>query len=146
MAADEAAAEDGVRLALDDEVEQLRVLLGAVLEVGVLDDDDVAHGRGDAAAHGGPLPAVPFLDEVREAAAGGQRLDDVAAAVRGGVVDRDQLEAQGHGQDAIDDLLDGPPLVVDGHHDGEERILEGCGPAAAHGRDPSPAGRPQRPP
>ena len=61
--ADEAAAEDRVGLALDDQVEQVRVLLGAVLEVGVLDDDDVARRLGDPPPHGRALALVPLLQE-----------------------------------------------------------------------------------
>ena len=68
MAADEAAAEHGVRLALHDEVEQVRVLLGAVLEVGVLDDDDVARRLRDPPPHRRALAPVPLLQEELEAA------------------------------------------------------------------------------
>jgi hypothetical protein len=134
--ADEAAAVDGVGLPFDDEVEQVRVLLGAVFEVRVLDDDDVARRLPDPPPHGRALAAVLLLQDVLESALRGQPRHEVAAAVRGGIVDRDQLDAQRHLQHAVDDLLDRLALVVDRHDHAQERIHERGRPAAAHRRPP----------
>ena len=136
MPADEAAAVDGVGLALDDQVEQLRVFLGAVFEVRVLHQDDVARRLPDPPPHRRAFAAVPLLHEVLESALGGQPRHEVAAAVRGRIVDRDQLDAQRHLQHAVDDLLDGGALVVDRHDHAQERIDERGRPAAAQCRPP----------
>ena len=45
--AEEAGAEDGVRLAFDERIEEHRPVVGVVLEVGVLHDDDIARARGE---------------------------------------------------------------------------------------------------
>jgi hypothetical protein len=140
VAAQEAAAEDGVGLALHDEVDELRELLGAVLQVGVLHHDDVAPGLGDPAAHRRALAAVAVLEQHPEAVLLREAGQQVAAAVGAGVVHRDQLLAQRHRHHALHHLLEGGALVVDRHHDGEERVLERRGPALAHEADPYPPG------
>ena len=55
---EEARAVDDVGTALEDRLQQQGVLARVVLEVGVLDDDDVARGFADAARDGGALALV----------------------------------------------------------------------------------------
>ena len=54
--ADEPRAEDDVGLVVDDGLDQLGILLGLVLEIGVLDDDDVAGGVLGSQCERSPLP------------------------------------------------------------------------------------------
>ena len=54
--ADEPRAEDDVGLALDDRLDELGILRRVVLEVGVLDDDDLAGGVPEPGAQAAPLP------------------------------------------------------------------------------------------
>ena len=61
--ADEPRAEDDVGLVLDDRLDELGILLRVVLEVGILDDDDVAGGVSEAGAQGGPLALVAVVED-----------------------------------------------------------------------------------
>ena len=68
LGAEEARAEDDVGLALEDRAQQQRVLARVVLEVGVLDDHDVAGGLAEAAGHRRALALVGGLEEDADAA------------------------------------------------------------------------------
>ena len=94
----EARAEDDVGVAVEDRLEQLRVLARIVLEVGVLDEGDVAgdvrHGR----AHGGALALVALVvhhDEAEVVGVSGTSARNASSASRGAVaravVDDDDL-------------------------------------------------------
>ena len=73
--ADEPRAVDDVGLALDDRLDELRVLRGVVLEVGVLDDDDLAGGVAEPGAQGRPLALVLLVEDDRQVGLlGGQSL------------------------------------------------------------------------
>ena len=79
VAAHEARAEDDVGLAVEDRLEQPRVFLRVVFEVGVLHDHDVAGGGGEAGAQRGALAPVDFVvDDLVD-----QRRDLACAAGRG---------------------------------------------------------------
>ena len=54
--ADEARAVDDVGLALDDRLDELRILLGVVFEIGVLDDDDSPVACWNPVRSAAPLP------------------------------------------------------------------------------------------
>ena len=59
--ADEAGAEDGVRLAAENGLEQRGVVCGIVFEVGVLDEHDVRRGFADAGSQGSALAMVALV-------------------------------------------------------------------------------------
>ena len=122
----EARPVDHVRLALEDRRQELRVVPRVVLEVRVLDQHDVAGRLGEAAPEGGALPLVGLLVEDPDLVllVGGpepaglgqlglQPAQVVARAVRGAVVDDDDLLGHRHGLDALEDLRKREPLVVD---------------------------------
>ena len=130
-------------LPLHDQVEELGILLRAVLEVGVLDHDHVARRLGDSPPHRRALAPVLLLQQQLEAARAGELGEPLARAVARGVVDGDELDAQRHRQDAAHDLVDRRALVVDRHHDAQDRIRERRTPlharvGAAH-RRPMPS-------
>ena len=105
--------------------DQLRVLLGRVLEVGVLDDDEVA-GRPprSPAAAPPPCPGCAPAGTAGTRAARWRPASIVARAVGRAVVDDDELLAHRHRQHAREDLLDGVLLVVDGHDDRQQRVRQ----------------------
>ena len=115
---------DHVGPALADELDELRVLLGRVLEVGVLDDDDLAGHLGEPAPQRRALALVPLLEDQPEAVLLLETRQDVARAVGRTVVDHDQLDSHRLGEYPADDLLNRRPLVVDGHHDRQQRVLQ----------------------
>ena len=59
----EARAEDDVGVAVDDRLDELPVLVRVVLEVGVLDDDDVARGAREARPDGVAFAARAILED-----------------------------------------------------------------------------------
>ena len=59
--ADEAGAEDGVRLAAENGLEQRGVVRRVVFEVGVLDEHDVRRGFADASSQGGTFALVAVV-------------------------------------------------------------------------------------
>jgi len=61
FAAGEAGAEDDVGAAVEDGFEEFGVFVGVVFEVGVLDDDGVAGGGGEAGAEGGAFALVDVV-------------------------------------------------------------------------------------
>ena len=63
LAARESRAIDHVGQAVDDRLDQLRVLLRIVFEVGVLDDDYVASRFGEPSAQRGALPLIDGMEE-----------------------------------------------------------------------------------
>ncbi len=67
MPAEESRAVDDVGAPFDDQLDELRELFRRVLEVGVLDDDDVAGDRGEPAPERRPLALIPLLQQQREA-------------------------------------------------------------------------------
>ena len=98
------------------------VLAGVVLEVGVLDDHDVAGGRGECrCAARRPCPGCASCRITRRSTRLAQpALQQLAGAVGRAVVDDDDL-LLGHGEarTRLEDPLDGGGLVVDGDDDRE---------------------------
>jgi hypothetical protein len=166
--AGEARPIDGIRLALEDGCEQLRIVARVVFEIRVLDQHDVPGRLGEAAPQGGALPLVRLLVEdadlvllVRRPQAPGlgqlglEPPQVVSRAVPGAVIDDDDLLGEnGDRLDALQDLGKREPLVVDGNDDGEargglrshRRHYSRAPPAASKSGDwagdPATAGRP----
>ena len=102
-----------------DRLDQLRVVLHGVLEIGVLDQDDAAGRVLEPLAHGGALPPRGVLEDEADPGIGGVPRDDVPRAVGRVALDHDELDldvGDVDGQDAIDRGANGLHLVV-GRHD-----------------------------
>ena len=109
-----------------------------VLQVGVLDQQDIAGGCGDGRAHGRALALVLGMEHHREVALGLLLTQDVLRAVGGAVVDHDDflldqqwhvgvdcqrfVERQIHGAHPTQDLPQGSLLVVDRDQDGDLHV------------------------
>src|SRR4030095_5326729 len=116
--------------AFDGRPEHLLVVARVVLEVGVLDDHELAGGLAKAAVQRGALAPVPELVEHVHPLAH-DAVGDSAGAVGGAVVDDDQLANPRGLEDALDRLLDGGELVVTRHDHGQRAL------AWDHGEDGS---------
>lgn len=121
--AQEAATEHGVRVALEDRLEQGWIVARVVLEVGVLHQDHVAAGFAKAALQRRALAAILVLEKQPHLwVARRKLLHDLAGAVRRAVVDYDDLSRQPTAvcrEHAAEQLLDPTSLVVDRDHDGK---------------------------
>jgi hypothetical protein len=128
-AAQKARAEHDVGVAGEDGLDEDRILVGVVFEVGILDQRDVAGDGRDRGADGGALAGVLGVEEHADAVVGvavGLGADgahQVSGAVGRRVVDDDDLLADGHGAHALDQLADRQALVEHGHQDREHEIL-----------------------
>ena len=102
--------------------DQLRPVVGVVLEVGVLDEHVVAGREREPGAHRGALPAIAFVHEDANRAVA-ELAQHVAGAVGAAVVDDDDLALDAVGEldraHAPHHLHHGVALVVDGHDDRE---------------------------
>ena len=128
VSAGETGAEHDVGLAVDNGFEEARVLVGVVFEVGVLDDDSVAGGGGDAGAECGPFALVDVVVDDFGDERGDRGAEDFAGAVGRAVIhDDDFLFSDRGGADAIDDGADSFRLVVAGDDDGEFHAEAGEG-------------------
>ena len=100
------------------------VLARVVLQVGVLDDHEIA-GRGrESRAQRRALALVLLVIQHADARLSFELLQFVARAVRRVIVNDDDFPAQPErfewdGADGGDDLMNGGALVEDGHDDGE---------------------------
>ena len=94
LAGQEARAVDHVGAVLQERAHQAGVVARVVLQVGVLEDDQVAGGRGDAGADRGALALVLLVLDVADAVRvlGGELAQDLAGAVLRAVVDDDDLD------------------------------------------------------
>ena len=117
---------DGVDgLAVGDGLEEARVLVGVILEVGVLHDDHVARGGGEPGAERGALSLVEIMEDDLVDQRHDLGAEQVAGAVARAVVDDDDLLVLDRGgPDAVDDGADGLGLVVARDDD---RELHGAG-------------------
>ena len=109
-----------------------------VLEVGVLDDDDIAGGLAKAAGHGGALALILRLQQHAHAVVPVEVGQDRPRPIPRPVVHDDEFfldVAEINGEDSSDDLPDRRLLVVAGHHDGQfhGEDLTGLGRFAASG-------------
>ena len=130
--ADEPRAEANVGDPVGDRLDQARDVTGIVFKIGVLDDDDLARGPCEARAQGGALAHVPRLKDdlgpvvTAHGRPGGQPVNQglgverghqLAAAVRGAVVDENQLLVEVDGDDAPHQLLHGGDFVEQRDHE-----------------------------
>jgi hypothetical protein len=128
---EEARAKDDIGLAEKDGREELRVLVGVVFEVGILDDDDVGMDMLEAGAKGGTFALVDLMGEDADAVVGlGELLHGVPCTVFGAIVDHHELRDLGSGKDFLDDEVKRAFLVVDGDDDakaagGDGGVLHG---------------------
>ena len=127
-AAAQAGAEDGVGLALQQRGDQRWDVRRRVLEVGVLDQQDLAVGLGDPAPHRGALALVLRLRVHRDLAMRGCEAREFGRrAVRGAVVDEQDLERELQLEQLVHDLRDRLFLVEDRHHDAHQRAARAVG-------------------
>ena len=118
MPAEKPRAEDDIGASLDNQLDQLRNSSGDVFEVGVLDGDDVAGDGGETAPERRTLSLIPLLQQQAEVVLPLQFDQAFTRAVGRAVVDDDQLGSHRHADNALDDLIDRRPFVVDRHDDG----------------------------
>ena len=119
-AAEEPGSVDDVGLARENGPEQDGVFLRVVLEVGVLDDDEIARRGAHAGPDGRALPHVARLQEDPDAVLAVELPEDVPRAVLRAVVHDHDLAlevSEVDGEDPREDLADRPALVVRRHHD-----------------------------
>ena len=98
----------------------MRIFARVVLEIGVLDDHDVACRFTNPACHGRSLAAVLRLQQHADAVPAIEIFQDVPCPIARAIVHDHDLffdVRKLDGQDAGDDLPNGAPLVVAGHHD-----------------------------
>src|SRR6266436_3134150 len=89
LLADEAGAEDDIGPALENGLEQTRVISRIVFEVGVLENRDVARHFGNGAADGGSFSSIARLAEEADLRMLiGEALGDLPTGVGGMVVDK----------------------------------------------------------
>jgi len=114
--ADETRSEHGVGLAFQDWLEQLLIPARVVFQVGVLDDRHVALHLFDRRADRRPLPPIGIVAKGLDSRlAAGKFLHQLPRPVRRAVIDDDDfdVEADRRFQDAFQNLLQSPALVVD---------------------------------
>ena len=149
--AGEAGAVHDVGLALEDRGQELRVVARVVLEVRVLDQHDVSGRLGEAAPERGALALVGLLVEdpdlvllvrrpesPRLGELGLEPAEVVSSAVLGAIVDDDDLLRNRGRLDALENLGEREPLVVDGDDDREPWGGNGSHRGIIARRDPGP--------
>src|SRR5688572_23421305 len=127
--AEEAGSIDDVGLALEDGANQLRIFVGVVLEIGVLDDHHVAGRLADAAPHRRALALIVRLEQNADAVVPVQLLEDFPGPILRPIIDDHQLLFDGTEIDfeyAGDDGADGGLLVVRRHDDTELHPADEC--------------------
>ena len=118
------------------------ILRGVVLEVGVLDDDDLAGGVPEPGAQRGALALVDLVEDDRQVGVARSHLaEDLAGAVGRAVVDDDDLLADRDGADPAEDLVDRLLLVVDRDDDREDQVVGNPDRSRASGRRLRPGSR-----
>src|ERR1035437_6919018 len=120
--AKEARAEAGVRLSLDDRLQHGGPILRIVLEVGILDDDDVARARGERGTNRLALSTILWLgDEAIDEARGVQLDETLARAVGGTVIDADDLLLHWRRVHTVENRLDRVALIEDWNQNREAK-------------------------
>src|SRR3954465_8895574 len=124
MAAEKPRAVHHVGASLTDERNQLRKLLRRVLEIGVLNDDEIAGRFLKTAPEGRPLSPGRWLKDQLERQLLREPRQDVPRPIPRPVVDDNEFGLDGYGQNPPDDFLDRVPLVVGGHDHRQQWIRE----------------------
>ncbi len=115
--AQEARAVDHIRDALLDGLKQVGVVARVVLQVGVLDEHDLALRSLDPGADGAPFPQVLLVQQDAHTLPAVQGGEQVAGAVGRAVVHQQDLGGAPGGLHPPDDLVEAVLLVVDGDDD-----------------------------
>ena len=116
--------------------EQDVVVVEVVFEVGVLDEDDIAGGVGEAGADGVTFAAGTVFEDEFDPRVGVVGLDDGAGAVGRITLDHNNLEGptrDGFREDGVEGLAYGRGLVVDRDDDGERAVDDGREGRGRHG-------------
>jgi len=113
-----AGAENGVGVTGEERFEEDGIFLRVVLEVGILNEAEIALGVADGGPDGGAFALVDFVTEEADPGfMGGEALEDVPGAIPGAVIHDDEFALHLLGEWRIEDLaeaaLDDGPLVVD---------------------------------
>ena len=112
-------AEDDVGDAAVDRLDQRRHVGRVVLEIGVLDDSDVAVHVRNRRPNGGALAAVLLTDQHDGVLPCAPLFDEVAAAVGRAVVDDDDLLVELERPDGVEHGHDRRGLVVGRYEEGD---------------------------
>src|SRR5262245_13806538 len=105
-----------VGLAIQDGLEEPRVIGRVVLQVGVLHQHDIARHPFKSGAQSRPLALVPVLEQDDHARAG-LGPQNLPRPVRRPVIDHDDLFLRRLRQNPAEDFVDGARFVVDGNDD-----------------------------
>ena len=124
FAAQIAGAENGVGMAVEQRLQQARILAWIVFQIGILDQAKIACRMLDGRAHRCALALVHRMaDEPDAVIRGGDPLENRRGSVSGAVVDDDQLALHLLGQRRREHKretpLDDRALVVNGHQNGQ---------------------------
>ena len=95
--------------------EQLRIILGIVLEIGILDQNIFAPSIGKGSSNGGSLAVVPFVKYDSNVAGCRQRLQLLASAIGRAIVDDNNFFFHGRSLDRLQQFLQVSDLVVNWH-------------------------------
>lgn len=126
---EETAAVHDIGPALNDRLQELRVFVGVVFQVGVLYDHDVAGCLSEAGAQCRALALVHVVELQRDAVERirlvrlRQRFHDFPGIVMAAVVYQDDLLSNGHFRYGLQKNRQGLLFVVDGDDHGENEII-----------------------
>src|SRR5574341_180384 len=117
----ESVAEDNVGVAFQDWLEEPRVVLRVVLQVGVLDEDDVAGHVLDGGADRCSLAAIARVEEEVHLppVVATQSFQDLTRSVTRGVIHEDDLLVIRDRLNPLEEQFDRLPLIIDRNDDGE---------------------------
>src|SRR5689334_18853475 len=116
VGAKEARAIDHLAFALKDRLDQSGIIRGIILEIGVLDQHDIALDLLQASPASSALASISFMAEQADLAPVGQLGKLAPCAVRRAVVNDDKLFVIGHIAHPLDDLFYSSFFVVDGNN------------------------------
>ena len=86
--------------------------------------DDLGFRAVQGEVQGCSLAAVWLLENLHALIVGKRKTYDVGGSIFRTVIDDEQLDPHRLGQYPADDLFNRRPLIVDGHHDRQQGILE----------------------
>ena len=119
VARERSDAEHGVGLGGEQRLEQVREVLGVILEVGVEDRGEITTRVPKSRADRGALAAVAIVEQDRHVVRPVARAEELAAPIGRAVVHHDQLDRRGKPRlhYLVNRLLHGGDLVIDRHQD-----------------------------
>src|SRR5437879_4486856 len=104
--ADKTGSVDHVGLVVEDRLDEARILRGIVLQIGILDEHDIAPGLPEARAQGGALALIERLVDDADILVPLELAENVARAVRAGIVYNNDLFRNWNGRHAPHQLAD----------------------------------------